>query len=114
MQIITEDTLQSLRTRGYIGQGNNQLDDTFSSLKQLENYKVSSTTYLLLFNNLDKISIFNLFRYISLHWNSVCESLNDTCIIDNNPSQICEFFMSPEHQHRTYFFIEIVHQYFFP
>ena len=85
-------------------------------LKKLSTYNISPTPYLLLFEGLDDFGMKNLIRFICLNWQNVAESLQDTCVEfrDKNATYICEFFLCEEKTHRVYFFVEIIHQYFFP
>ncbi|PQM62124.1 MAG: hypothetical protein CML47_01375 [Rhodobacteraceae bacterium] len=116
MRVLTDEQIESLKLRGYFKKEIDNLDNQYDILRKLENYNVSPIPYLLLFNRLDENGLNNLIRYICLNWQNVFESLKDNSIDFRNKSaeEICVFFLDENYQHRTYFFIEIIHQYFFP
>ena len=116
MRILTNDDMKSLKLRGYFKKEIDNLDNKYDTLRKLDEYNISSIPYLLLFNSLDNGGINNLMRYICLKWYDLYESLKDVSIDfkDKTSEEICVFFLNTKHQHRIYFFIEIIHQYFFP
>ena len=116
MRVLTDENIESLKIRGYLKTYTNSAGDDFKCLNNLQNYNIPPSPYMLLFGGLDTLGMRNIMRYICLNWQNVAESLNDTCLEfhEKSPSEICTFFMSGEHTHRIYFFVEIVFQYFFP
>ena len=116
MRILTEENIESLKLRGYIKRdvGDYKLSE-FNSLLCLSKYNVNPDRYMSLFSSLTVSGLRNLIRFICLKWHNVAESLNDVPLSDFSrkyPTDICKFFT--EKDHRVYFFIEIIHQYFFP
>tara|TARA_B100001093_G_C26300437_1_gene789150 strand:- start:32 stop:388 length:357 start_codon:yes stop_codon:yes gene_type:complete len=116
LRILTEETIESLKMRGYLKKNIDNLDNKYDILKNLQKYNVSPVPYLLMFNSLDQNGLKNLMRFICLNWMNLCDSLKDEHIIfsEKSADEICEFFMNDNHKHRIYFFIEIIYQYFFP
>ena len=116
MKILDDQSIKSLKARGYIKREVNSSDSAkhFEIFQTMNTYNINPEPYLLLFNGLDTTGIRNLIRHVCLSWKNVAESLGDTTIdfLKSTPVEVCTFFM--EKDHRTYFFIEIVHQYFFP
>tara|TARA_B100001113_G_scaffold308361_1_gene270487 strand:- start:1100 stop:1459 length:360 start_codon:yes stop_codon:yes gene_type:complete len=119
MRVLSNDSIQSLQTRGYIINSSEIQDYDFNILSKLSAYNISPTPYLLLFNGLENIALKNLIRFICLNWNNIYESLDDIPIEIKNKYNIptisvLKFFLENEKNHRVCFFVEIVHQYFFP
>lgn len=119
MRVLSNDSIQSLQTRGYIINSSEIQEHDFNILSNLSIYNISPTPYLLLFNGLEKMALKNLIRFICLNWNNIYESLDDVPIkIENKYNiyvmDVLKFFLENEKNHRVCFFVEIVHQYFFP
>jgi len=122
MKVLTYNNLDSLKTRGYfIDRLDNRTNYTLNldCLKNLHMYNIASTPYLYLLRDINTQTMHNLTKFICLKWKMICSSLNDTNTIDykkSNIEDICNFFLNTENEntHRVYFFIEIIHQYFFP
>lgn len=119
MRVLSNDSIQSLKTRGYIINSSEIQEHDFNILSNLSIYNISPTPYLLLFNGLEKMALKNLIRFICLNWNNIYESLDDIPIKIENKYNISaiyvlNFFLENEKNHRVCFFVEIVHQYFFP
>lgn len=120
MKVLTFENIDSLKTRGYFIDSLENRTNTvsFDCLKKLNMYNIPSTPYLYLFRDINHQTMLNLKKFICLKWKTISVSLNDTDIKDfknSNIEDICKFFINNDTQtHRLYFFIEVIHQYFFP
>ena len=116
MRILTKENVESLKIRGYIKSDiSGYKSSDFDSLNNFGKYNVNQDPYMSLFTGLNQSGMRNLLRFICLQWKNVAVSLNDSPISNfssKSPKEIFCFFT--EKDHRVYFFIEIVHQYFFP
>lgn len=123
MRLITVDNLKSLQKRGYIQKTTNdyEMRENYSLLsKKLKDQKIDSEPYISIFVGLSGQNKKQLIRFICLKWHHVANQLNDTQL-DNFQDMtflsLCHFFLdiNDENQnHRVYFFIEMLYQYFFP
>tara|TARA_Y100000389_G_scaffold204989_1_gene261681 strand:+ start:715 stop:1068 length:354 start_codon:yes stop_codon:yes gene_type:complete len=117
MKVLTVKDIEALKTRGFlklkIGQENIRNDINFDVLKS---FKINPSPYMSLFAGIDSNGEKNLVRHLCLKWGSVAESLEDDNINFKNKTthDVCQFFLSSVHEHRVYFFVEILYQYFFP
>lgn len=122
MKVLTFENIDSLKMRGYFIdslKNRKNCNINLDSLKKLNMYNIKSTPYLYLLRDINNQTMRNLEKFICLKWKTISESLDDTDTIDfkeNNIEDICNFFLNIDEtkNHRIYFFIQIIHQYFFP
>ena len=116
IRLLTDENIESLRIRGYISHQAYSNNNDFDVLNKLSKYNINPTPYLSLFNGLNQTGIHNINRFICLNWKNIAESLKDESIDFQNKdtSQIYNFFIDTQKQHRMLFFIEIVYKYFCP
>ena len=116
MKVLTEEEIDSLKIRGYINRDVGQRNKAeFNAFTKLNKYNVNSELYMSLFSGLSTSAMRNVVRFICLNWQNVSQSLNDTPIVNfstMSANDVIDFFMAFDH--RVYFFVEILHQYFFP
>lgn len=85
-----------------------RLHETFSKLKE---YSIESIHYEKLFSQMSEQDYKLLSRFLRIKWEQVKTTLEETSIpVDE---RVEEFFLNGS-SHRILFFIEFVHQYFFP
>ena len=123
MHTLKKKDIVSLKLRGYIKKNLNcrEIEEYRSSIdlsviNNLNEYDISSESYMSLFSGLETNCRINLLRYMSLNWNNLANNLKDIQINfkDITHDDILVFFLNSSQSHRVYFFVEIIHQYFFP
>lgn len=119
MKVLTFEDIDSLKERGYFSSSvDTRYNSDFECLQKLSVYNIQPTPYLYLLRDMNNQTILNLKKFICLKWNNVASSLDDITINfkENTIPQICTFFLNTDKDknHRVYFFIEMIHQYFFP
>tara|TARA_Y100000389_G_scaffold13037_2_gene11663 strand:+ start:8403 stop:8798 length:396 start_codon:yes stop_codon:yes gene_type:complete len=130
MKILKKEDLVSLARRGYIknkiNEGkldnlqNPELTEYYQPLKKLETFNVDFIPYVYLFFNITNEKQF--IRHIQLKWSNISDQLEDVNFSNTNDDtkviDLCNFFINDTDEktknHRVYFFLEIIHQYFFP
>lgn len=136
MKILTLQHLDSIKTRGYLKQDtyeelnssnhlikfeSNKSELNISSIFQnLSLYEIEPEPYILLICGLKEQDLKQIIRYLCLKWHYVANQLNDEQFDeyqDLNIFDICHFFLNFDDKtknHRIYFLIEMIYQYFFP
>lgn len=121
MRLITLESLKSIKKRGYIVCYNENFEEKYLNIqKKLEIQKINPEPYIILFSGLTEMNKKQIIRFICLKWYHVANQLNDIQLENFqkiNFIELCNFFLDIKDQnenHRVYFFIEMIYQYFFP
>lgn len=111
---LTEGDLERIRERGYFISLKNseRTHASFSALREkLESYDIPADSYITLLCNLTAKNGQLLRKYLYVKWMQIHTTLKDPNVPES-VANIEMFFM--ENPHRVFFFLEMLHEYFFP